>query len=336
MHVTAIISCDLSILPISFLSDKLQLLLSANRLENKGVFVIRIIMLIIIITLTATACGRNDSGYETGNNHASSNVPSETDQEVIHLKDTVGNPDALKPSDMRLIEDVQKLADEYGPRTGRWFEGENGFNIISSYSSGEREAGSTVSAGLSEVPEGRSVRFQLTSRDEAGKRKTLISEYVTDSGDPVFSRADFNPVLPTDPNVNYLVSIEILGSENVVEDTFLSAIYVPHHELNARLSVESPAAGSQETKLSLYNAGPTNLYFGKGYSLYSKAGEDWKAVNDDRAVISIGISAKPGETYEEVVTFPYKMPPGQYRLVKNMDGFMTDLSVRLAADFELK
>jgi hypothetical protein len=43
---------------------------------------------------------------------------------------------------------------------------------------------------------------------------------------------------------------------------------------------------------------------------------------------------KPGESFEEEVLFSQKLQPGQYRLVKQVEGNKTDLTVNLAADFD--
>jgi hypothetical protein len=108
---------------------------------------------------------------------------------------------------------------------------------------------------------------------------------------------DFTYQMPEQPDTNYLFSIEILSAENVAEDTFLAPLFVPAHELNARLSVKSPAVGSDQTELTLYNAGPTNLYFGYGYAIYREEPEGWTLVPDDRSVASIAMQARPSESY---------------------------------------
>lgn len=58
-------------------------------------------------------------------------------------------------------------------------------------------------------------------------------------------------------------------------------------------------------------------------------------VPDDRSVNSIGLQAKLRESFVEKVVFPRKLEAGQYRLVKQFDGYMTDRSATLAADFEI-
>lgn len=295
----------------------------------------RIVIILIMIIMAATACGRENSGFEKGTVPTSNETNFLDQLDIASLKNMIGDPNTLHPSAMLSHEAALKAADDYGARTGVWFEDENGFNLLTSYTSGETKAGNTVSAGISEVPKDRTVRFQLTSRDESGRRKTLIAQYMTSEGDPVYGRADFAPVLPGNSNVNYLLSIEMLSKDDVVEDTFLIPLYVPAHELNARLTVDAATEDSNVAKLTLYNAGSTSLFFGKDYSLYRKDGTEWKPVPDDRAVIAIGINTGPGGTYEEMITFPGQMMPGHYRLVKRIEGFMTDLSVSLAADFEL-
>ncbi|MCD9025068.1 immunoglobulin-like domain-containing protein [Cohnella silvisoli] len=257
------------------------------------------------------------------------------DTTVVHLTDTVGNPDKVTVSAKLPRERALSAAKDYHPMTGKWFEGENGFSLITSYTSEETEAGSDVGAALGKVPEGRSVRFQITSRDKDGKRLQQITEYMADIKNTVDGRLDFSYNIPEQPNTNYLLSIEIVSPEGVVEDTMLAPIFVPPNELNARLTVKQPIDGSGQTELSLYNAGPTELYFGYGYGIYQKVSDGWKLLPDDSAVPAIGFRLKPGESHQEEVRFPGKLEPGDYRVVKQIEGYMTDVSVKLAAEFKI-
>lgn len=270
---------------------------------------------------------------------ANSNLPSTpaavVDPAVATLKDTVGNPDTVTYSAKIPRERALAAVTDYSPITGKFFEDENGFNLLTSYTSEETEAGSNAGAALGKIPDGRSVRFQITSRDEAGKRRKLIAEYVGDSSNTVDGRVDFSAKLPEEPNANYLLSMEILSPEDVVEDTFITPIFVPPYELNARLTVKQPAENADNTELSLYNAGPTDLYFGYGYQIYRKGSGGWIAVPSDLTVPAMGIQLKPGETFNETAYFPRKLEPGLYRLVKYVSANNTDLTANLAADFKV-
>jgi hypothetical protein len=297
---------------------------------SQEVIVLRRILLIIIFGFILSACGNKTSSDLE-------NVSSQAiDPTVVHLTDTVGDPNTLKVSSMLSQDRALASAKEYGPRTGKWFEGENGFNILTSTPSPVRQAGTDVGTGFSKVPEGRSVRFQITSRDKEGNRVELLKEYIVDNRNNDKRQLDFTYQMPEQPDTNYLLSIEILSTENVVEDTFLAPLFVPAHELNARLSVKPPAVGSDQTELTLYNTGPTNLYYGYGYEIYREEPEGWTLVPDDRSVATIAMQARPSESFVEKVVFPQKLEPGRYRLVKSFNGFMTDISVKLSADFEIQ
>jgi hypothetical protein len=63
---------------------------------------------------------------------------------------------------------------------------------------------------------------------------------------------------------------------------------------------------------------------------------DDKGVVYDRVIPAIGLFAKPSESFLEKIDFPQKLEPGRYRLVKSFKGFMTDVSVELAAEFEIQ
>ncbi|WP_221469200.1 immunoglobulin-like domain-containing protein [Cohnella nanjingensis] len=257
------------------------------------------------------------------------------DTTVAQLIDTVGNPDQVKRSARLPREQALAAANDYHPTTGKWFEEENGFNLITSYSSGDTEADSQVVAALGMIPDGRSVRFQLTSRDQTGKRVEQIAEYVADHKNTVDGRLDFSHKMPVHPDTNYLLSIEILSPEGLVEDTFISPLFVPPNELNARLNLKPPAADAGQTALSIYNAGPTDLYLGYGYGIYKKEAAGWKLVPNEMAVPAVATIIPPGGSFKEEVWITRKLQPGQYRLVKQIEGNQTPLSAKLAADFEV-
>jgi len=290
---------------------------------------------LVMMILLSTACENNQ--------HAPSPIiqappTAKTDPDIAQLSDTVGDPTIVRPSGQRSKEQLLASAEDYRAQTGIWFQGE-GFNILYSISQGAVKAGQSVGAALSWLPEGCSVRFQLTRRDPEGKREALIAEYSADQSKMIDNRIDFGHPMPDTPNTNYLLSIEILNKDGKVEDTLLSPLFVPQNELHARLSVlPTPLAqGSTETTLQLYNAGPTHLYFGYGYEIYRKESSGWTLVPPDKtmAVPSIGISIPPSEMFEEQVLLPVTLEPGTYRIVKSFGGDQIDATARLAADFEI-
>jgi len=285
--------------------------------------------MIMTFGVVLVGCDRNSSPHRES-------APSDMyDPKVSQLTDTVGNPDNLMASAKLPRERALAAAKEYKPPTGKWFDGENGFNLLTSISSEDAQAGSTVGAALGKIPEGRSVRFQLTRRDKDGGRLERITEYVGDIKNTVNGRLDFSTDIPEHPNTNYLLSIEILSSGGTTEDTLLSPLFVPPDELNARLIVQQPKEGADKTELTLYNAGPSDLYFGYGYQIYHKVANGWQQVPDNNPVPSIGIRTKPGFSHKETVYFPRTLEPGYYRIVKHFEGYMTDVSVSLAADFKV-
>lgn len=276
-------------------------------------------------------------GCESKSNPPEVKAPSvHMDATVAHLTDTIGNPDKVYNSAKFPEEQVLSAAKDYDPPTGKWFETENGYNLFPSSTGEEVEAGSRVSASIEKIPAERSVRFQITSRNTEGERVQLITEYTADIDNSIDGSLDFSYKIPEHPNTNYFLSIEILSPQGVVEDTKITRIFVPSNELNARLTVKDPLDGSNQTKLTIYNAGPTDLYFGYGDSIYQKVSEGWKLLPDYGAVPSIGFQLKPGESHEERVSFPQNLEPGVYRIVKQFDGYKTDVSARLAAEFVIK
>ncbi|MFD0716915.1 immunoglobulin-like domain-containing protein [Paenibacillus sp. GCM10027626] len=289
----------------------------------------RKILVIITFGIILSGCqSKTSSDFE-------STPPVVIDTAIVQLTDTVGYPDKIKVSAKLPREQALSAANDYHPISGKWFGGENEFNLITSYTSDETRAGNEVGAALGQVPEGRSVRFQITSRDIDGKRLQLITEYVADIKNTVDGRLDFSYKIPEQPNTNYLLSIEIVSPKGVIEDTLITPIFVPPNELNARLTVKQPTKNTERTELSIYNAGPTDLNLGYGYSIYRKESAGWKMTPNELAVPAIAIHVKPGESFKEQVLFPQNLQPGQYRLVKNIEGNNTDLTVNLAADINV-
>lgn len=285
-------------------------------------------LVFIVISLLLSACG--------GAIPDSEKAPSAViDPAVAALSDTVGNPDKVLYSAMLPPDRARAAADEYNQSTGKWFEAENGWNLISSYSSEVIRAGTEAGAAIGQIPEGRSVRFQITRRDDAGKRLELIKEYTADVTNTVNGRVDFSHQMPRRPNVNYLLSVEIISAEGAVEDTLLSPLFVPPNELNARLTVKPPAKGAETAALTLYNAGPNDLFLGYGYTMYRSEPAGWTLVPLEIELPAIGIHVKPGESFQENFSLPPNLKPGTYRIVKGFEGHMTDVSVKLAADFEI-
>lgn len=286
-------------------------------------------LVFIVISLLLSACG--------GAIPDSEKAPSAViDPAVAALSDTIGNPDTVLYSAMLPPDRARAAADDYNPSTGKWFEAENGLNLIASYSSGVVRAGTEAGAAIGQIPEGRSVRFQITRRDDAGKRLELIEEYTADVTNTVNGRVDFSHKMPEQPNVNYLLSVEVISAEGAVEDTLLSPLFVPPNELNARLTVKPPAKGAETAELTLYNAGPNDLFLGYGYTMYRSEPAGWTLVPIEGAVPSIGIVIPPGESFHEKISLPSDLAPGSYRIVKPFEGHMTEISVDLAADFEIR
>jgi len=255
---------------------------------------------------------------------------------IAALTNTIGTPDTVYDSNQLSREQAIEAATEYGSRTGKWFKSEDGFNLITGISSEVVQAGGRASAAVKNRIGDRSVRFQLTRRDAAGKRIELVAEYTGDQSKAVFDQIDFWHAMPNTPNTNYLLSIEIITKENVAEDTLISPLFVPPNEIHASLSVKAPDANADNAELTLYNAGPANLYFGYGYALYRQTPDGWIGIPLVLEVPAIGIQLKPGESYQEKATFRKQLAPGIYRLVKTFSGQMTDLSVTLGADFEIR
>jgi hypothetical protein len=163
---------------------------------------LRKLLLLVTFSLVLSACGSKVNPNSASN--ANKHLVQVIDPTISQLKDSVGEPNTLQTLSMLPLDRALTAATEdYGPRTGKWFEGDNGFNILTSTVYREVNAGADIGTGISKIPVGRSVRFQITSRDSKGKRLELIKEEIADSSNLVDSRLDFTYKLPEQPNTNY-------------------------------------------------------------------------------------------------------------------------------------
>lgn len=295
------------------------------------------LMVLISSFLLLVSCS---SAGETGRNSVSpTQTASSTNHEIASLPNTVGDISKIVQTPMLDYEQaVQAAAEEYEQPTGKWLGSgdiESREQLLTSHSSQVQEPGSSVGAGLERIPEGYSVRFQVTSRNAEGKRMSLLDEYIAESRNLINQRADYNYKLPNKPDCHYLMSVEVLSHEGNVEDTLLVPLYVPKNVINASLTVDDNNNGKPGAELKLYNAGPTSLSLGYGYSLYRQTDTGWENITQEGEVIAIGIETSPGDTFQETIHLPADLKPGTYRVVKSFAGAYTGLEATLAAEFHL-
>ncbi|GIP35294.1 immunoglobulin-like domain-containing protein [Paenibacillus sp. J2TS4] len=269
------------------------------------------------------------------------NAPSPVVADLQEVPDVIGDPER-SPGGFRwhdlMEKDLDKLHEktEYGPRTGKWFHGNSGEPLLFSYPSGIHEPGANLSVAFRSNPGHRIIRIQLTKRDDNLQNTGLLEESRDRLSGTTFPAAFFDFQLPDEEGALYLLSIEIVGENEEVEDTVLSPIYVPKREVNARLTIDRPEqAEDGKQMLKLFNAGPSLLFFGKDYRLEKKIDGLWTWAPSEEAFPAIGIHLYPGEVYEELIKLK-EWTPGQYRVIKTFssEGYKSEYT--LAAEFEIQ
>ncbi|MBU9713872.1 immunoglobulin-like domain-containing protein [Evansella tamaricis] len=228
---------------------------------------------------------------------------------------------------------------EYEQATGEWFFqdgiGSLGYGLSNGIHRKEEEIFvSFITHNDESIFLDRNVRIQLTERDgQLEKKDEIVNEtiYIDEvNGDHTI----YTALLPEKENTFYLLSVEIINNEGVVEDTRVSSIYVPVPEINATLETEKEIYGSStsEITLLLQNHGPTILFFGTYYTIEKKIDGAWHKVPLDIAFPDIGITLSVNDTYTENVDIS-TLEQGKYRVVKEIQADGLSLDTVLAAEF---
>jgi len=231
----------------------------------------------------------------------------------------------------------------YGPQTGAWFlsggqgQGRIGFGIAS----GKSKPGSEVSVRLDARPTNRDIRVRLSKLDDRRKPVSVIEERLirsrpnADANSSPGEALDVTMRLPEETAVTYLMSVEIIGDKDNVEDTLLSTVEVPVQELVARLHADKNRFRSDETMvLKLTNEGRTDIMLGMEYRIETERKGAWEKVPLTLVFPSIGYIHSPGSTFEQSVPLN-KLKEGRYRIVKEVRADGTGLESPVSLEFDI-
>lgn len=300
----------------------------------------------ISVLFVLVGCGQT---INTGGDGDSANSSSQSNWELGEgeLPNQIGEQfeanDMLTdfPSD-GLFDSSVRLAEKTGdnPPTGKWFihegEGEFGYGLTSGTAKpGDEFSVRIIGHEADGVEFHRSVRVQLTSlvgdyeQDELFVDETVYLEKITKEENV------FSGTLPEGENAHYLLRVEILDDEGMVEDSRLSLIYVPADEMNVAMYLDQDVydVEDSEATLTLENFGPTILFFGMHYTIEKRIEGTWRVVPLDLAFIEIAIHLGVGGTHDQSVDLT-ELDKGEYRVIKNVGAEnMNDLEATLAAEF---
>lgn len=230
----------------------------------------------------------------------------------------------------------------YALPTGRWFfhngEGSLGYGLTS----GTQKAGDPLVVSLiGHLDNGdrvdRDVRIQLTEIDIVSEEKQLVTEAGIHVEMVTKEQQIFSSLLPEDENKSYILSVEMLDEDGMVEDTRVSFIYVPKQEINAALSTDSAVyeRTDSEAILILDNDGPTHLTFGTYYTIEKKINGAWHIVPLNTEFKDIGLMLHAGSQHEQTVPIS-DLNEGEYRIIKEFRADGLDLSGVLATEFVIQ
>jgi hypothetical protein len=287
-------------------------------------------ILFLMAMLLLAACGRTDTVITDDVDEAVATVqPNDETSTSLPDQDT---PAYFPPN----------YNEYFDRRTGKWFlhpdGGQIGFGLSSGLSMpGDEVYVSFMAHPVEKVELNRPVRFQLTKRDQNNRVMKVIKEEIVYIDSITTSKKYFKAHLPEEENVYYMLSAEILGDDDHVEDFLITRIYVPIQKMEAELFTDKNQYRSGESMtLLLKNTGPTQLFFGLRYEMVKFNGLDWQRVSPGVAGFNdIGISIAPGQTYEQEIPLNHLDEPGIYRISKEVQAEGTPLQDTLVAQFKM-
>lgn len=272
-------------------------------------------------------------------------VPSDEESlfEVGHgnLKDKIGTDSmdhslpSIHPEELHFLEGELAKNIEYNESTGKWFEGNLGYDISTGiYEPGEPYFVRLISHEKEGTLLNRELRIQLTERNHKLEKVHLHHEFIFNIDKIEGTEEIFTNLLPNKENAIYLLSVEILDEKRNIEDTMITMIYTPSPEMNVQLELDKTDSITPDDTIVLIikNYGPTFLTFGKHYSFEKEIDGIWRIVPLDLSFEEIGIMLKPKDTYEQMIELK-DLSKGKYRIIKQVYGEGIDQTATLAIEF---
>jgi hypothetical protein len=206
----------------------------------------------------------------------------------------------------------------YGPATGKWFNNSTGGSIGYTLSSGVMGPGENVLSIVDDYPLEKTLRFRLSELDKNYKPIAILDELlITKSRINAPWSPRYTSQLSEKEDMLYLLSVEALSTNEEIEDTILSVIYVPDQELKAKLSLDKQQYTTKEKPiLKITNHGAVVINCGLTYYTEIYNGSDWEYAPIERVFPMPMITLKPGESYEQNVQI-HDLVPGKYRIYKD-------------------
>lgn len=276
----------------------------------------------LLLLLLLVACGQADSS-QGGDDHQNW---QEGKGELPSRVGEAQEDDKFQHLDFKhAFQDQAYLAEmtNFNTPTGKWFmldgEGEFGYGLTTGYQAPESAINvHLVSHQDENISFNQNIRVRLTKVDQDFNTTDLLIDETVHIDEVAEEELILEDNLPSEENVLYVLSAEVLNEDDEVEDTLLGFIVVVSDEMNVEMSLDqSHYHQDEEATLTVKNYGPTQLILGMHYSIEQKIDDDWKVVPLDLAFIEIAIILGPGDSHQQSIEIA-DLEPGEYRVVKDI------------------
>lgn len=205
--------------------------------------------------------------------------------------------------------------------TGEWFLhdglGQVGYSIISGYQAPGSHIGISLFNQNGQVTKTTPLVMSvvpLVVHNGDVRQKDPISEVFFDQLTIEKETELTTLTIPEDEGV-YLLKLESLNNDAVVDDRLLSVFYTVQPKLAISLNVANQT--SDEAVWEIRNEGQVAVTFGVAYRLEKYVDGNWRDVPLDLAFIEIAIELAGGESYENAFSLS-ELTKGEYRLIKTV------------------
>ncbi|WP_017470515.1 immunoglobulin-like domain-containing protein [Amphibacillus jilinensis] len=293
-------------------------------------------LLYLLFLLLLVACGQADSSqgdhlnWQDGQGELPSRVGEEQEEGKFQHLDF-----------KQAFQDQAYLAEmtPFNAPTGKWFmldgEGEFGYGLTTGYQAPESAINiDLVNHQDDNISFGHNIRVRLEKVDQDFDTIELLIDETVYIDEVVEEESILDDHLPSEENVLYVLSAEVLNEAGEVEDTLLGLIVAVSDEMNVAMSLDqSHYNQDEEPTLTVKNYGPTQLMLGMHYAIEKKIDDEWKVVPLDLAFIEIAIILGPGDSHQQSIEIA-ELEPGEYRVIKDIQAeTYQDIRATLAVEF---
>ena len=153
-------------------------------------------------------------------------------------------------------------------------------------------------------------------------------------------------ILPSEQNVTYALSVYVFDKDCNLIDSLYSTVFVPIQKLNVELYLDKRIYKPGETaKLTIKNTGKAPILVGNPYEIYRFENGSWERVKLGVFFTLEGYEIMPGQSWTQKVGLmyfnestwnSYPLPPGRYKIIKEVLGIGVEEKLTLEVEFEIR